>query len=157
MPGSDVVKRMRVSAYVICIRAGEILLTQLTRTRFWTLPGGGLDHGEDPVDGALRELAEETGYVGSIDRLVGIDSATWVYEDEAGAVSDIHGIRIVYTGRIVGGRLRSEANGSTDRAAWVRLDEIDTLSRADLIDRALALSRELPATGHLDSTDYSKR
>ena len=27
----------------------------------WTLPGGGLNFGEDPADGALRELTEETG------------------------------------------------------------------------------------------------
>ncbi|MFF4574062.1 GNAT family N-acetyltransferase [Streptomyces sp. NPDC001410] len=28
----------------------------------WTLPGGGLEPGEGPVEGALRELAEETGW-----------------------------------------------------------------------------------------------
>lgn len=27
----------------------------------WSLPGGGLEHGEDPVDGVLRELSEELG------------------------------------------------------------------------------------------------
>lgn len=27
----------------------------------WSLPGGGLDHSEDPVDGVLRELSEELG------------------------------------------------------------------------------------------------
>ena len=27
----------------------------------WQMPQGGLDEGEDPVDGALRELEEETG------------------------------------------------------------------------------------------------
>ena len=29
----------------------------------WQMPQGGLDEGEDPVDGALRELEEETGIV----------------------------------------------------------------------------------------------
>jgi ADP-ribose pyrophosphatase YjhB (NUDIX family) len=36
----------------------------------WSLPGGGLDHGEDPAKGVLRELHEELGVkyaeVGSI-------------------------------------------------------------------------------------------
>ena len=27
----------------------------------WSLPGGGLDHGEDPVQGIARELKEELG------------------------------------------------------------------------------------------------
>lgn len=27
----------------------------------WSLPGGGLDHGEDPASGVLRELREELG------------------------------------------------------------------------------------------------
>ena len=29
----------------------------------WCFPGGGLDRGEEPVEGACRELAEETGVV----------------------------------------------------------------------------------------------
>ncbi|MFF0654022.1 NUDIX hydrolase [Micromonospora tulbaghiae] len=29
--------------------------------RYWFTPGGGLDPGESPADGAARELAEETG------------------------------------------------------------------------------------------------
>ncbi|MGH8924396.1 MAG: NUDIX hydrolase [Acidimicrobiia bacterium] len=28
---------------------------------YWTLPGGGLDWGEDPSDGLRREFFEETG------------------------------------------------------------------------------------------------
>lgn len=27
----------------------------------WSLPGGGLDHGENPIDGVRRELKEELG------------------------------------------------------------------------------------------------
>ena len=29
----------------------------------WELPGGGLDHGEDPISGLKREIHEETGLV----------------------------------------------------------------------------------------------
>ena len=46
-------------------RATEILLSRLaprvSRTELWTLPGGGLDHGEDPRDAVIREVHEETG------------------------------------------------------------------------------------------------
>jgi 8-oxo-dGTP pyrophosphatase MutT (NUDIX family) len=39
--------------------------------RYWFTPGGGLRPGEDPLRGALRELAEETGVSLTPDRLVG--------------------------------------------------------------------------------------
>lgn len=139
----------RVAAYLICLRNNAVLLTQLTKSKQWTFPGGGLEHGEDPYDGVLRELTEETGYSGVIDRLVGIDSATWTY-DQGDGPTRIHGLRIVYAGRIVGGSLRPEVNGSTDRVAWVDLDDVPSLPRVDLVDRGMALFRYRPETGHLD-------
>ena len=42
----------------------------------WTLPGGGLDFGEDPEAGALRELGEETGLEGEVRGLLGVHSNT---------------------------------------------------------------------------------
>ena len=38
----------------------------------WCLPGGFIELGESPEQGALRELAEETGLSGSIDSLLGV-------------------------------------------------------------------------------------
>lgn len=37
----------------------------------WEIPGGMIDVGEDPVAAAVRELQEETGYVGTSARLLG--------------------------------------------------------------------------------------
>lgn len=45
---------------------GDLLLVKLKRAPAiglsWEFPRGGLEHGESPADGGLRELEEETGY-----------------------------------------------------------------------------------------------
>ena len=50
------------------------MLTQLTERGthpgMWTLPGGGLDHGEDPRAGVRREVYEETGLTVTPGRLL---------------------------------------------------------------------------------------
>ena len=52
-----------MGSYAVCLRDDAVLLTRLIGADpRWTLPGGGLDHGEDPRDGAIREVEEETGY-----------------------------------------------------------------------------------------------
>ena len=50
-------------ASVAVVSEGRLLMG-LRRDDFrWTLPGGHLEPGEDPLKGAIRELAEETGIV----------------------------------------------------------------------------------------------
>lgn len=150
----EVVFRQRVSAYGVCLRDGQMLLARWVASdgsiRLWTMPGGGVDHGEDPLDAMVRELAEETGYQVEAQRLLGIDSIRHKAVLESGVERDFHGVRVVYAARIVGGELRDETDGSTDRAAWFDLDEVADLERVDLVDAALALLREMPADGRLN-------
>ena len=40
----------------------------------WTLPGGGVDHGEHPDEGVVREVAEETGLVARVVSVASIQS-----------------------------------------------------------------------------------
>jgi 8-oxo-dGTP pyrophosphatase MutT (NUDIX family) len=51
----------RPAAYAVLVQDGEVLLTRVTGGMFWTLPGGGIDHGEHPDDAVHRETFEETG------------------------------------------------------------------------------------------------
>ncbi len=139
MSSLEVARLLRVAAYVVCVRDGSVLLARwISRSGpRWTLPGGGLDHGEDPRDAAVREVAEETGYDVALDTLLTVDSIR-LTRDLDGEPLDHHGIRIIYTGHVVGGELRDEVGGSTDRATWVELDRLGELDRVSLVDIGLA-------------------
>jgi 8-oxo-dGTP pyrophosphatase MutT (NUDIX family) len=130
-------RQVRVGAYVVCVRDGAALLTRFTRSRRWTLPGGGIDHGEHPDAAAVREVAEETGYRIQLGKLVGVHSALWDSQHNDEPI-DVHALFLLYTGEVVGGALRNEVHGSTDHAAWIPLDDIAGLDHTSIIDIGLA-------------------
>ncbi|KAB1978525.1 NUDIX hydrolase [Streptomyces triticiradicis] len=143
-------QELRVAAYAVCVRDGAILLARLTLrdgSKRWTLPGGGMDHGEDPYDTVIREVGEETGYAIEPTALLGVDSQRHTYPRPLGATADFQSLRIVYEAQVTGGELRHETNGSTDMAAWHPLEEVPALDRVLLVDVGLALWRERPVVG----------
>ncbi|WP_298501868.1 NUDIX hydrolase [uncultured Maribacter sp.] len=51
----------RLSTRSIAVQGDTILLLYTERYEDYSLPGGGLDLGEDKIEGMVRELIEETG------------------------------------------------------------------------------------------------
>ena len=51
----------RLATRSIAIQGDTILLLYTERYEDYSLPGGGLDKGEDKIEGMIRELSEETG------------------------------------------------------------------------------------------------
>lgn len=140
----------RVAAYAVIVRDGHILLSRLApriaARELWTLPGGGLDHGEDPRDAVVREVHEETGLevaVGETARTFSLHlTDTW----RRGRRVDAHSLRIVFEGwvpldspapRVV------EVDGSTVEAAWRPLAEVldGTVPTVSLVTDALGAHR----------------
>ncbi|GGX54720.1 hypothetical protein GCM10010515_22570 [Streptomyces fructofermentans] len=141
-----------MAAYAVCVRDGRMLLARWVSRdgrRRWTLPGGGMDHGEDPYDTVVREAEEETGYAVEPLALLGVDSFRRSHPRRLGTAVDFQGLRIVYEVRVTGGELRNETDGSTDMAAWHPLDDVPALDRVGLVDVGLALWRERPAAGRV--------
>jgi 8-oxo-dGTP diphosphatase len=118
-------KRRRIGAYGVIERDGRVLLVRSSARSntpgVWSLPGGGIDHGEDPAAAVVREVAEETGLDVRINRV-------------RAAVSDVtempwrnvalHHDRIVYDLAVTGGDLRDEPDGTSDIAAWFTRQEL---------------------------------
>ena len=118
-------RRQRVAAYAVIIRDEQILLARLAErisaSELWTLPGGGIDHGEDPRDAVVREIREETGLDAVVGEQARVYSAHMPHARRDGRRSDYHALRIVYDAwvppdapapRVV------EVDGSTVDAAW---------------------------------------
>ncbi|MDT0157792.1 NUDIX domain-containing protein [Microbacterium sp. ARD32] len=135
---------LRVAAYaVVTDEDDRVLLARWTEGRrmAWTMPGGGLEPGEDPELAVRRELREETGFRIETTALLGIHSRVIPGSQRVHKRTDpLHTIRIVYRARITGGILRFEQNGSTDMAAWFTLAEINELQRVKLVDIALRMA-----------------
>lgn len=143
--------RLRVASYAVIVEDGRVLLPHWPDEVVggWTLPGGGIEPGEDPADAAVREVLEETGYRVELDGLLGIDSvlvpAGELVDPSLGA---FQWLRILYRAHVVGGELRDEADGSTDAVAWFDLAEVPSLRRVSLVDVGLRLAGE-----SIDGTD----
>ena len=131
---------MRVAAYALITRGqGEtrdILLPHWREHGMsgWTLPGGGVEPGEHPADGAVREVREETGYDVRLTALLGVDSAIVPVSARGDAMQ---ALRILYRAEIIGGELAVEVDGTTDDVAWHRIRDVPGLRHVHAVDWAL--------------------
>ena len=111
----------RIAAYGICTDLdGRVLLVRASdqsgTAGVWSLPGGAVDHGENPFDTVVRETAAETGLSVSICRLVDVLADLRAL---AGRGVAIHTDRLVYEVSVRGGRLRDRVDQATDLARFL--------------------------------------
>ena len=140
---------IRIAAYGVIIRDGEILLSHWNEhgRSGWTLPGGGIEGDEHPAAAVVREIREETGHEASVDRLLGIDTMVVPVAKRLKGTAPLYAMRVIYRAHVTGGELRNEIDGSSDEARWVPLDEVASLHRVSLLDIGLRLDAAEPDDG----------
>ena len=129
-----VVQRTRLAAYAWCEDGEAVLLVRIAPGEVnagrWTVPGGGLAFGEDPEAGVVRELREEAGIEGRVEGLAGVRSRV---REPAETTSGhrVHAVGILFRVSPTGGTIRDEPDGSTDRAAWIPIADLDSVGIDD--------------------------
>ena len=142
-------RRQRVGAYAVCLRDDAVLLAQLSGLTSWpggwTLPGGGVDHGEHPRDTVVREVHEETGLPVEVRELLEVDSIHFTGHAPDGTLEDYHSIRLLYRGEVTSRDEPRvlEVDGSTSASAWVSLSDV----RSGAVDIVNLVRTGLAASG----------
>ncbi len=123
--GEQPVRVQRLAAYALVHSDRGVLLTRLSRHTnapgLWTLPGGGVDPGEEPEQGLHREVDEETGQRVVVTGLFRVLDGHWIGKAPSGRVEDYHVVRLVYRAecRDPTDPVVHEVGGTTDAARWV--------------------------------------
>lgn len=131
----------RLAAYAVVVVEGRLLMSQLASWvggagGRWSLPGGGVDPGETPLDGVVREVQEEAGQDVVVEALVQVQAPHWIGDVSAGERhEDFHAVRLIHLAtcpeptpaRVV------EIDGSTAAAAWFPLAEVGRLPIVDMV------------------------
>lgn len=107
--------RFSVSVAAAVVRAdGKVLAIQRRDNDHWEPPGGVLEHGEEILDGLVREVKEETGYTVKPGPLTGI------YQNMQ---RDI--FSLVFRCDASGGQTR--LSDESKRVEWLEPDEVTNL------------------------------
>ena len=122
---------VRLGAYGVCVdERRRLLLCRISPSvaagGFWTLPGGGVQFGEDPVAAVLRELGEETGLTGSVGEVISVSSRVLEKRDWANG-GDVHSVAIVFRVAVEPGEIRPEVGGTSDACEWLTRDAAEAL------------------------------
>ncbi|AGZ39287.1 NUDIX domain-containing protein [Actinoplanes friuliensis] len=132
----------RIAAYAVATDPqGRVLLVRASARSgtpgVWSLPGGAVDHGEDPNHTVVRETAAETGLSVAVTGLRDVlaDMRSLPHRGVT-----IHTDRLVYEVSIRGGNLYDRIGQPTDLARWHTLEEAERLRLRPFTAAALGLS-----------------
>lgn len=115
---------------------GKILLIKegghFDETGTWNQPAGWINLGENPLDAAVREVKEETGFDIKLTSLLGIYSVVKesLYTPETGTP---HPLKFIFCAEITGGELM-QPNEEVAELRWFTPEEINAMEPGTLRD-----------------------
>jgi len=122
-----------ITASGLVIHENKVLLIFHPYIKLWFQPGGHIDEGESPVDAAIREVYEETGFVCSseseIPELIDIDIHEIPANPKKAEGPHLH-IDLLYKLKF----LRQEESTEDISCKWFSFDQVESIR----IQRALA-------------------
>ena len=134
----------RIAAYAVCSDPSDRVLLVRASSRsgtpgVWSLPGGAVDHGEDPNHTVVRETAAETGLSVAVTGLHDVLADMRALPHRG---VTIHTDRLIYRVNVRGGTLTDRTGQPTDLVRWHTLDEAKGLPLRPFTAHALGLPPE---------------
>ena len=139
----------RLAVYAFVHRDDRILLTRISARGHhrgaWTLPGGGVDHGEEPREALVREVREECGLECVVGEALEVHDVHLTGTAPSGRHEDFHGVHLVLEATVPEAAVPAvaETDGTTDAVAWMPVADVDAgrLEVLDVVRAALGAAR----------------
>lgn len=114
---------------------GRILLGMHAERKLWVMPGGLIEAGELPADGAVREAWEEMGIVVELTGILGVygGEALMIQYDNGDRASYVN---VLFSGRITGGELCADRQEILETRYFTSA-ELSTIPHARWMDAAM--------------------
>ena len=141
------------AAVAIHDEQGRVLMGLHSDRKIWVIPGGLIEPGETPADGAVRETWEETGLLIEPTSVLGVYGGNELIIDYANGDRASY-IGTIFRGKIIGGELRADGEEILDVKYFSR-EEIQKQPHSRWMDLAMDVlySRE-PGAAHFQKATW---
>ena len=122
-------KHTHIGSYGIITNKKQIILIKKARggyTRLLDLPGGGIEHTENPEETLKREIMEEVGISIDNHKLLTILSNNITWNIIYNYYEDLHHIGIIYLIKAIDENIKTEPDGiDSNGANWYDINDIN--------------------------------